>query len=75
MAQVKEKTQAYAINSNFKNYSNMFDNLTRANAIMTLYPIVSIMITYDSSRAITVTKKNDREYHVDQFDLQDPSFG
>ena len=35
MAQVKEKKQAYAINSNFKNYSNMFDNLTRANAIMT----------------------------------------
>ena len=32
------------------------------------------MITYDASRAITVTKKNDREYVLQQFDLEDPEY-
>jgi hypothetical protein len=35
-----------------------------------MYPIVSMIITYDSSKAVTVTKKNDREYWVKQYDLE-----
>ena len=35
-----------------------------------MYPIVSCMITYDSTRAITVTKKDDREFWVRMYDLE-----
>ena len=35
-----------------------------------MYPIVTCMITYDSTRAITVTKKDDREYWVRMYDLE-----
>jgi hypothetical protein len=35
-----------------------------------MYPIVSMIITYDSTKAITVTKRNDREYYVKQYDLE-----
>jgi len=35
-----------------------------------MFPIVSLIITYDSSRAITVTKKNDQEYFVKMYDLE-----
>ena len=37
---------------------------------MTMYPIVTCMITYDSTRAITVTKKDDREFWVRMYSLQ-----
>lgn len=35
-----------------------------------MYPINSVMISYDSTRAITVTKRNDREYYVKMYDLE-----
>ena len=35
-----------------------------------MYPIISLIITYDSSRAITVTKKNEQEYFVKMYDLE-----
>jgi len=35
-----------------------------------MYPILTVIITYDSSKAVTVTKKNDREYFVKQYDLE-----
>jgi len=35
-----------------------------------MYPIVSMIITYDSSKAVTVTKRNDREYYIKQYDLE-----
>ena len=35
-----------------------------------MYPIVSMIISLDSTRAITVTKKNDREYWVKMYDLE-----
>jgi len=31
---------------------------------MSKWPIVTMMITYDSSRATTVTKKDDEEWYV-----------
>lgn len=36
----------------------------------TLYPICSMIITYDSTKAVTVTKRNDKEYYVKQYDLE-----
>lgn len=35
-----------------------------------MYPIVTMIITYDSSRAITVTKKDDHESFVKMYDLE-----
>ena len=35
-----------------------------------MYPIVSVILTYDSKRAITVTKKDDREFWIRQYDLE-----
>lgn len=35
-----------------------------------MYPICSMIITYDSTKAITVTKRDDKEYYVKQYDLE-----
>lgn len=50
--------------SKWKNYNETFDNLTNCNKVMTKFPIVSCMITYDSSRTILVTKEDDTAYHI-----------
>jgi hypothetical protein len=57
-------------NPRFKNYSGVFKNLVKSTNVVTKYPIVSMIITYDSTKAITVTKYNDREYYVKQYDLE-----
>lgn len=48
----------------FRAYREIFENLTQTVSIKTEDPIISVMISYDSSRAITVTKRSDREYWV-----------
>ena len=35
-----------------------------------MYPIVSMIITYDSTRAVTVTCKDDRTYYIKMYDLE-----
>lgn len=45
-------------------------NLTKHKSRPTMYPIVHVNITYDSTRAITVTKKDDKEFWVKQYDLE-----
>jgi hypothetical protein len=35
-----------------------------------MYPVVSMIISLDSSRAIAVTKKNDRESWVAMYDIE-----
>lgn len=57
-------------NPRFKNYRNLFDNLLKISDVTTMYPICSVMITYDSSKAITVTKKDDREYYIKMYSLE-----
>ena len=51
-------------NPRFKNYSNVFKNLVKSTNVVTMYPIMSMIITYDSTKAITVTKKDDQNYYV-----------
>lgn len=53
----------------WKNYNDVFDNLTIKRNVMTKFPIVSQMITYDSTRTIVVTKEDDTAYHIRQFCL------
>ena len=43
-------------NKRFKNYNDIFSGLTKSKNVVTLYPIVSVIITYNSVSAITVTK-------------------
>ena len=57
-------------NPRFKNYSEVFKNLLQHSNVTTEYPICSMIITYDSTKAITVTKDNDFEYYVKQYDLE-----
>lgn len=45
-------------------------NLTKHKSRPTMYPIVHVNISYDSTRAITVTKKDDKEFWVKQYDLE-----
>ena len=35
-----------------------------------MYPIVNVMITYDSTKALTVTKKDNREFWIKMYDLE-----
>jgi len=46
-------------NPRFKNYSTVFSNLVKSSNVKTLWPIMSMIITYDSTKAITVTKEDD----------------
>lgn len=48
----------------------MFQNLTKSKNVETKFPIVTCIISYDSTRAITVIKKNDREFWVMMYSLQ-----
>jgi hypothetical protein len=51
-------------NPRFKNYSEVFRNLLKQNNCPTLYPITSMIITYDSKKVIAVTKKDDSEMYI-----------
>jgi len=53
----------------FKQFEELFKYLTRSKNVITQYPIVTCMITYNSKSAVTVTKKDDREYYVKMYDL------
>ena len=35
-----------------------------------MYPVVTVMLSYDSTRAITITKKDDHECWVKMYDLE-----
>ena len=48
----------------------MFTNLIRQTTVITMWPIVSMIITYDSKRAVTVTKKDDKEAYIKMYDLE-----
>lgn len=53
----------------FKNYQSMFANFLDAITIHTTHDVINIHITYDSSRAITVTKESDSVYWINMYDL------
>ena len=48
----------------------MFNELIKQQSVETKYPIVSMMITYDSTRAVIVSKVDDQEYLVQMYDLE-----
>ena len=56
-------------NSRFKNFKELFNNLLKSSDVTTAYPVNSIIISYDATKAVCVLKKNDREYYVEMYDL------
>lgn len=53
----------------FAYYKDIFTNLLKQASIITKYPIVTMAISFDSTRAITVTKKDDKESYIKMYDL------
>lgn len=56
-------------NSRFRYFADLFANQTKTKNIVTKYPLVSCMISYNSKLSITVTKKDDREYYIKMYGL------
>jgi hypothetical protein len=78
MVEVEQQKKALGANSDqdikpnkrFKNFNDVFSGLTRSKNVVTAYPIISCIMTYNSRSAITVTKASDREYWVKQYSLE-----
>lgn len=59
----------YKPNLQFKSYSSLFENLTKAQKVVCEHPLLSVMISYDSTRAICVLKKDDKEVWIKMYSL------
>jgi hypothetical protein len=78
MMEVEQQKQALGANSDqdvkpnkrFKNFNDLFSGLTKSKNVPTMYPLINCCITYNSRSAVTVTAKNDREYWVKQYNLE-----
>ena len=57
-------------NIRFMSYKNVFKDLLKQTQVITMYPIVSMIITYDSTRAVTITKKDDRTCFIKMYSLE-----
>lgn len=57
-------------NPRFKNYKELFNNLLKTTPVVTEYSICSVIISYNSKWAITVTKKDDKEYYIKMYNLE-----
>ena len=57
-------------NIRFMSYKSVFTDLLKQTNVITMYPIVSMIITYDSSRAVTITRKDDRNYFIKMYGLE-----
>ena len=55
----------------FKNYKNVFTNLIKYRNVATAYPIITMMISYDSTRALTVTKAAENRSILKMYSLKD----
>lgn len=58
-------------NMRFKNYKNVFTNLIKYRNVATAYPIITMMISYDSTRALTVTKAAENRSILKMYSLKD----
>ena len=58
-------------NIRFLPYQEMFTNLMKQTSVVTMFPILSMLITYDSTKALTVTKEDDRNYYIKMYDLEE----
>lgn len=61
---IKQKPNEY-----FKFYHDIFNQLLIAKNVMSMFPIVSVAISFDSKVAITITKKSEREFWLKMYSL------
>lgn len=54
----------------FKNYKSVFEDLTKHRKVDTPNDIVSMLITYDSTHTVAVTKNSDCLYFIKMFHLE-----
>lgn len=57
-------------NLRFLHYKSIFQNLVLTQSIVTMYPVIWMTITYDATRAIAVTKKDERESYIRMYSLK-----
>ena len=55
---------------NFNNFTTIFQNLVKETSIDAKDPIVSQIITYDSSRTVVITKVDLQLFYVKMYDLE-----
>lgn len=60
----KGNTTTLKPNIRFLGFKNIFQDLLKQTSVVSMYPIVSMIISYDSTKAITLTKKDDRTCFV-----------
>ena len=58
-------------NMRFKNYKSVFTNLIKYRNVATAFPIITMMISYDSTRALTVTKAAENRSILKMYSLKD----
>ena len=57
-------------NPRFRNYSDLLSALTKSKNVVTKWPLIQVMISYNSKYAITATKKNDHECFIKMYNLE-----
>ena len=57
-------------NMRFKNYKSVFTNLIKYRNVATAFPIITMMISYDSTRALTVTKAAENRSILKMYSLK-----
>lgn len=57
-------------NPRFHNHKEIFNDMLKESSVLTTNPVNNCMITYDSKRAVIVSKKDEREYAIEMFDLE-----
>lgn len=53
----------------FKNFTTTFANLVKDKEVPTMFPLVSMIISQDSKKVLTVTKACDEMYFIKQYEL------
>ena len=54
----------------FKNFEGLFQNLLKMKNVQSMHPIMNCLISYDSTRVITVTMASNSEYWLQMYDLE-----
>lgn len=61
---------AYKPNPRLKNYKNVFQDLLKQTTIRMMNPIVSMIISADSKRAVALSQEDDNKYIITQYCLE-----
>lgn len=57
-------------NARFKCFKHIFENMLKTNEIRTPYPVITVMLSNDSTICLTVSKAEDCSYYISQYNLE-----